>query len=158
MSSHPEWGDPFANQTKPSPHELVPDNEEAYREFRFRCGLIKAINVLSGQGSAMTLYLDGFPNGTLNMGQTEFRFDSTLEHGPVADITFKANCVRQDEARNATPTIIFASLVFKDRAQMELFVVAVATAPNQEKNVPLDSRGTSGWPLAAGVGFGMMSS
>ncbi len=140
--------------------EVVPDYLAADRKFKYRCGLIKAINVLSGSASMMTLYLDGFPNVLLNVANTEFGFDLRLENGPVAEIVYGGHCTRRGKMLHGRKDS-FVSLIFKDQEQMREFVVATTTTPDPEQKTVYRSSGrrASGgsllWPLAAGVLIGM---
>ncbi|MDO8496026.1 MAG: hypothetical protein Q7S43_01070 [bacterium] len=141
--------------------DIVPDDVEAHRKFKYRCGLIKAINVFSGSKSTVTMYLDGFPNVILDVGNTEFKFDPQLENGPVAEIIYRGHCTRRGKmlyGRNDT----FASLIFKDQNQMKEFIVATTTTPDPEQKTVYRSSGhrssdsgSSLWPLAAGVLLGV---
>ena len=144
--------------------DAVPDDVEADREFRYRCGLIKAVNVFSGDKSTMTMYLDGFPNVIIDVGNTEFRFDPQLENGPVAEILYRGRCTRRGKMPYGRINI-FASLVFKDQTQMEKFVVATTTTPDPEQKQKMERHsgssyrssgsGSPFWPLAAGVLLGV---
>ena len=141
--------------------DVVPDDVEAHRKFKHRCGLIKAINVFSGSKSTVTMYLDGFPNVILDAGNTEFKFDPQLDSGPVAEIVYRGHCTRRGSMSYGR-TDIFASLIFKDQNQMREFVVATTTAPDPEQKTVYRSSGycssdsgSSLWPLAAGVLLGV---
>lgn len=137
--------------------DVVPDDVEAARVFKYRCGLIKAINVLSGSKSTVTMYLDGFHNIILDVGDTEFKFDSQLENGPVAEIIFQGYCTRR--GKMSYRETIFVFLIFKDQAQMKEFVVATTIAPDPEQEIKYHSYsspdgGSSLWPFAVGVLLG----
>lgn len=141
--------------------DVVPDDIVAFRRFKYRCGLIKAINVFSGSESWVTIYLDGFPNVVLHVSGTEFKFDPQLKSGPVAEITYEGECTRHGEILSYERTN-FASLIFKDQDQMREFVVATTTArnPGQETVYRSSDSGSSDsssllWPLAAGVFLGV---
>ncbi len=141
--------------------DIVPDDVEAHRKFQYRCGLIKAINVFSASESTVTMYLDGFPNVFLDVGDTEFRFDPQLENGPVTEITYQGHCTRRGKMPHGRRDI-FASLIFKDQNQMKEFVVATTTTPDPKTETVYRSSGyrssnmgSSLWPLAAGVLLGV---
>lgn len=144
--------------------DIVPDDVGAHRKFKYRCGLIKAINVFSGSKSKVTMYLDGFPNVILDVGNTEFKFDPQLENGPVAEIVYRGHCTRRGKMEYGR-TDTFASLIFKDQSQMKEFVVATTTTPDPEQKTVYRSSGyrssdssSSLWPLAAGVLLGVVIS
>lgn len=142
---------------------VIPDDAKAHRKFRYRCGLVKAINVLSGTKSTMTLYLDSFINTSLDLGKTEFRFDPQLEDGPVVEISYWGFCTRRGGMPNKLE-MAFASLIFKDQNQMKEFVVAITTTPDPEQKMVYrsDESSDSGesclWPFAAGVLLGTVIS
>jgi len=144
----------------------IPDDAFAYRRFRHRCGLIKAINVFSGSSSDCMLYLDGFGNAKISMGATGFLFDSDLEDGPVVDVFFEGECTRGGpvKSRYKVDTV---SMIFKDRDQMKKYLMAIITTPDPEQRTSRRSirrsRVSSGdddslWPLAAGVAIGVLIS
>lgn len=142
--------------------DMVPDDVEARRNFKYRCGLIKVINVFFGNESTMTIYLDGFRNIILDVRNTEFKFDPQLENGPVAEIFFQELCTRRGEISEGGTETFFAFLIFKDQDQMREFVVATTTTPDPEQKMVYhsssyrNSRGSSSlWPLAAGVLLGV---
>jgi hypothetical protein len=141
----------------------APDEAHVKRRFRYRCGLFRAINVLSSKASSMTLYLEGHRNLHIDIGATEFVInpveDERLADGPIAEIDFTGmgprygnlEWTRIDEVR----------LLFFDKEQMERTVVAVTVAPDGETRVvhhasaASSSSGDSGLlPLAAGVMLG----
>ncbi|OGY91076.1 MAG: hypothetical protein A3B31_01485 [Candidatus Komeilibacteria bacterium RIFCSPLOWO2_01_FULL_53_11] len=142
---------------------VFPDDVEVTRKFKHRCGLIKAVNVLSGSKSTMTLYLDGFHNVILGVENTEFKFDPQLENGPVADILYEEDCTRRGKMKSGRQDV-FAAMIFKDQNQMREFVIATTTAPDPEQKTEYHARHvhhgssdsvSSVWPLAAGVLLGV---
>ncbi len=101
--------------------DMIPDDARADRKFKFRCGLIKAINVVDPDSTTrLILYLDGFPNVELNIVCTAFNFDPNLEGDPVVDILFSGSCPRKGGIDYGETN--FATLVFKDRDQLGRFV------------------------------------
>ena len=145
-------------------NDVIPDDLEAQRKFKHRCGLIKAINVFSGSKSRMTMYLDGFPNVVLDVANTKFEFDPQLEDGPVAEITYGGFCTRRGEMKYGRRDS-FVSLIFKNQDQMKEFVVATTTTPDPEQGATSRSSGhnssnsdSSLWPLAAGIVLGVAMS
>lgn len=142
--------------------DVVPDDVEAMRKFKHRCGLIKTINVFSGEKSMMTIYLDGFPNVILDVGNTQFKFDPQLENGPTAEITYRGLCTRYGQMSQGRKDM-FATLVFKNQEQMKEFVVATTTTPDPKEKIQYrssspgyhNSSSSSLWPLAAGVLLGV---
>jgi len=189
MATENKWGNPRAHQIRASyrGHKEVPrsaffgqirwteqvscqldtangdevpaDDIEARRTYKYTCGLIKAINVLSGSKSVFTLYVDGFSNVDLSIGNTKFEFDPDLEE-PTVTLTFTSVGTRH-EATHRTDD--FAVLTFRDQAQMREYVLAVTTTPDPEKirrggyhSYSSPSNGDCGlWPLAAGVAVGV---
>ena len=141
--------------------DVISDDMIANRTFVYRCGLIKAINVLSGSSSSMTLYLDGFSNMNTSIDNTKFKFDSKLENGPVVDITLKGWCTRYGDMSGGRRDEI--CLVFRDQDQMKEFVLATTSAPEPEQstvsaspyNYARPSSDVSLWPLVAGVVLGV---
>lgn len=144
-----------------SDREPVPDEIEAYRTFKHRCALIKAVNVLSGSNSTLTLYLEGFSNMNMSIQGTSFVFDSEIGDTPVVDITFSGHCTRYGKMKHGYRDE-FVSLIFRDKDQMKDFVVATTTAPDPERISSIRSssgyhrsnEGSSLWPLAAGMAIG----
>lgn len=137
----------------------VPDDVKAKRTFLFTCGLIKAINVLAGTKSVMTLYLDGFSNVDLTIGNTAFEFDPELEE-PTATLLFESEGKRFEQTSR---TDKFVTMTFRDREQMQEYVIATTTEPDPKKVTRYRSRNSSGmdsgssalWPLAVGIGVGI---
>jgi len=113
--------------------QTVPDDAFGQREFKYRCGLIKAINVLAGSRSRVTLYLDGFSNVAIDIGNTEFVFDDQLEE-PVAEITFSGECTRYGVMPSGR-TDNFVTMIFKDKEQMMEYFVATVSHPDSDKQV-----------------------
>lgn len=142
----------------------IPDDISASRKFKFRCGLIKAINSFSGDHSGMTLYLDGFPNVFLGIGNIEFQFDPELTEEPIAEIIFSGHGTRKGKFERGRKDE-YAFLIFKDRDQMRQFVIATHSGSNpgqvhQSGSLGSDcgrNRGDDMWPLAAvaGLAIGM---
>lgn len=111
--------------------DTVPDGLEAWRTFKHRCGLIRAISVLSGSKSTVTIYLDGFTNLIIDIEKTEFKFDPELEDGPVAEIIYEARCTRHGNTKG-NQKYLLVSLIFTSQEQMKDFVIATTTMPDPQ--------------------------
>ena len=137
--------------------DQVPDDVEATRTYLFRCGLIKAINVLSTR-SRFILYLDGYRNMDVSTGQIRLKFDDGLDDGPVAEICISAECTRYGEMF-WNKEHHYVNLIFKDEDQMRatLIAVPVNSTPDSDPEYSSSTRKSSGdcsaWPLVAAAGF-----
>jgi hypothetical protein len=108
--------------TKEGDH--IGDDEEVKRTFKYRCGLIKVICGFSRGYSMMILFLDGWDNMGLSVGETEIRFDEQLVGDPVVDLVFYGDCTRYGKMDYCRLSSVV--LVFKDKKQFDQYVTTPA--------------------------------
>lgn len=159
MSKRSKWGDPRDNQIRASAHhdlkekvrgllltrtvyssvhldtdkgDEVPDDIEAERTFLFRCGLIEAINAFSGERSRITFYLDGYPNLSIAIENTSFKFDLSVGDEPVAEVKFSGVGTRRGKFKWGRSDD-FVTITFGDKEQIGYFVSYIPALGDPER-------------------------
>ena len=162
------WGNPRDNQLSAEKSasaykkksEVLDEEKDVHRSFRFRCSLIKALNLIGHEVSDAQLYLDGYDNLRLSSGRVSFNFvQKPTSEGelPVVDVYFNGYGSRWGRLRHYAVTSV--TIWFKDREQFEQYVTAVilpaekpAVMPPHVKKVV--KSGDSLTPFLVGLGLG----
>lgn len=138
---------------------ITDDRDECKRVFRFRCGLIKAINVV-GEKSTYLLYLEGYHNIQIPADAVRFDFNPEAEScHSLATIVFTGWGTRHGALRGYQ--VHSVDLQFRDEQQLREHLVAVpASTPRPEKSAPQQIRhihqsGSDVWPFVAGLALGI---
>jgi hypothetical protein len=138
--------------------DQVPDDLFAVRTFLSQAPVIKVINVLSGSRSTLSIYLEGRESWNMDLSDMAFVFDTNHDGPPTFEVIFQGSCTRTGPME-FTANILARRLIFRDRAQMEEYLIATTTSPDPATRTVhhrphRSTGGPSLWPLAAGVALG----
>ena len=100
------------------------DNEDAIRQYRHRCGLIKVIMTPHRNGPMFVALLDGHVTSNFASNEIEFRFapDGLAENDgkPIAEVWFQGEGERRGPLHNYGTSRIVCT--FADEAQMDHYL------------------------------------
>ncbi len=113
-----EYGD-----LRASKGDEIPDTDYVYRTFLVRCRLLKVAKGSKGhyKTPALLIFLDGFYNVSIAVGNTTFVFDEKVEAEPEVEVIYRGQCTRYGCMSNGR-TDQSVKMFFKDKEQMNKYL------------------------------------